>query len=115
LAQTDSQVSYEFFTAGCDVHQVAWNAMPSLLCFTGAQAKPSRQQKALTTSSAVTVSREGDHATSGTTSWPCIDVNTTIRQCVFSHDDLHADVIINNQANNVTDNIFQKIGVNLHQ
>ena len=26
-----------------------------------------------------------------------------------------ADVITNNQANNVTDNIFQKIGVNLHQ
>ncbi|DBA86203.1 hypothetical protein WJX77_005918 [Trebouxia sp. C0004] len=49
----------------------------------GAQAKPCRQQKALTTSSAVTVSRE--------------------------------DVITNNQANNVTDNIFQKIGVNLHQ
>ncbi|DBB10031.1 hypothetical protein WJX82_000080 [Trebouxia sp. C0006] len=51
--------------------------------FAGAQAKPCRQQKALTTSSAVTVSRE--------------------------------DVITNNQANNVTDNIFQKIGVNLHQ
>ena len=26
-----------------------------------------------------------------------------------------ADVITGNQANNVTDNIFQKIGVNLHQ
>ncbi|KAL0036574.1 hypothetical protein WJX79_001087 [Trebouxia sp. C0005] len=51
--------------------------------FAGAHAKPCRQQKALTTSSAVTVSRE--------------------------------DVITNNQANNVTDNIFQKIGVNLHQ
>ena len=34
---------------------------------------------------------------------------------MFSHDELHADVITNNQANNVTDNIFQKIGVNLHQ
>lgn len=50
---------------------------------TGSQAKPCRQQRALTSSSAVTVSRE--------------------------------DVITSNQANNVTDNIFQKIGVNLHQ
>lgn len=47
------------------------------------QSKICRQHRPLTTSSAVTVSRE--------------------------------DVITNNQANNVTDNIFQKIGVNLHQ
>ena len=90
--------------------------MPSLLlCFTGAQAKPCRQQKALTTSSAVTVSREGDRTRSGTTSWPYIDLNATTRHSVLSPDKLHADVITNNQANNVTDNIFQKIGVNLHQ
>lgn len=89
--------------------------MPSLLCFTGAQAKPCRQQKTLTTSSAVTVSREGDHTSSGTVSWPCIDVSAAARHHMFSHDELHADVITNNQANNVTDNIFQKIGVNLHQ
>jgi len=108
-------VSYECFIPDSDVHQVAWNAMPGLLCLTGAQAKPCRQQRALTTSSAVTVSREGDHTISGTMSWPCIDVNATTRHCVFSHNEMHADVITNNQANNVTDNIFQKIGVNLHQ
>lgn len=79
----------------CHLHSV--NAVPSRVSlpywrllqgfnakrFTGAQPQPCRQHRLLTTSSAVTVSRE--------------------------------DVITSNQANNVTDNIFQKIGVNLHQ
>ncbi|KAL3157791.1 hypothetical protein ABBQ32_012215 [Trebouxia sp. C0010 RCD-2024] len=77
----------------CNLHSVTpgriglptWRLLPGLRALRSASghAELGGHRQTLTTSSAVTVSRE--------------------------------DVITGNQANNVTDNIFQKIGVNLHQ
>ena len=59
---------------------------------------------ATTVASATTVQRQGT-------------ASSHVHTCLFakSQTGLCADVITNNQDNNVTDNIFQKIGVNLHQ
>ena len=88
------------------------------ILYAGAQPKLCRQHRSLTTSSAVTVSREGRFGgTSIANGCRCQQCQQYYEHCiiVFTCTEPYADVITSNQANNVTDNIFQKIGVNLHQ